>query len=78
MLRHLRNKQSSSGASSLILQQWQQRCCYHSEKGIFGYRPRKQREFKGKLKIFYIKTIGNIIKLYVNIHRGVLLIYVSK
>ncbi|XP_061393464.1 probable 2-oxoglutarate dehydrogenase E1 component DHKTD1 homolog, mitochondrial [Musca vetustissima] len=46
MLRHLKNKPSTGRVSALLLQQWQQRCCYHSEKGIFGYRPRKAREFK--------------------------------
>uniref|UniRef100_A0A1I8PJ39 Transketolase-like pyrimidine-binding domain-containing protein n=1 Tax=Stomoxys calcitrans TaxID=35570 RepID=A0A1I8PJ39_STOCA len=46
MLRHLSKQQSKAGASSYLLHQWQQRCCYHSEKGVFGYRPQKQREFK--------------------------------
>uniref|UniRef100_T1PCK3 Transketolase n=1 Tax=Musca domestica TaxID=7370 RepID=T1PCK3_MUSDO len=46
MLRHLQNKPSAGRASTLLLQQWQQSCCYHSEKGVFGYKPRKPREFK--------------------------------
>lgn len=32
-----------------LQQQFQQRCCYHSEKGVFGYRPRTKREYKGNV-----------------------------
>lgn len=46
MLRHMCNQHLNK---SLWLQQQllQQRCCYHSEKGVFGYRPKAKREYKG-------------------------------
>lgn len=50
MLRHLCNHHTSKAT---LLQQKlvQQRCYYHSEKGVFGYRPRtQQRDFKGNYR----------------------------
>ncbi|KAI8130304.1 putative 2-oxoglutarate dehydrogenase E1 component DHKTD1 [Lucilia cuprina] len=44
MLRHMCNQHLNK--SLWLQQQMQQRCCYHSEKGVFGYRPKKQREYK--------------------------------
>lgn len=48
MLRHLSKNHLKVGASTYQLHPWQQQsCCYHSEKGVFGYRPRARRQYKG-------------------------------
>lgn len=47
MLRHMCNQHLNK--SVWLQQQFQQRCCYHSEKGVFGYRPRTKREYKGNV-----------------------------
>ena len=47
MLRHMCN--NNLNKTAWLQLQLQQRCNYHSEKGVFGYRPKKERIYKGKL-----------------------------